>query len=339
MRIEGAVNQGANFKLKRSRRSTTVDQSTKRSKASRNGDRKSTTNQNDRQTNQLTNAHSQLSSNKVLSFNAMPEIELNSKSFMVNNLNSLTNLKSTDEEEIDEDLDYDDEDDYFENDLEVEKRRLNGKANGKQTSVRKQANDNQQVNKQAIQDKQIGSSSLAFSHKVVGDHDRESNREAGRVINKQTPIRSNNRPVVSRKQQEVKPRVINRQIDEINIQFTNLISNTINDDKQPSRRSKSQMNPNSNKWSPDKSDLVYIHKSPNYCTANSELRLLGTVNRTCRKVNKQKYSDSCESMCCGRGYDKRIARKIENCQCEFDIVSVQLKCKTCELTKEVYTCK
>lgn len=85
-----------------------------------------------------------------------------------------------------------------------------------------------------------------------------------------------------------------------------------------------------------------MHKSPNYCLMNNELKILGTVHRTCRVVNTRKESlesGNCESLCCGRGYDKRMIRKSERCNCEYDIATVDVKCKICEYILEVNTCK
>ena len=65
----------------------------------------------------------------------------------------------------------------------------------------------------------------------------------------------------------------------------------------------------------EEEDLVYSQASPNYCKKNKKKGSLGTVGRTCdpRSVRL----DSCNTLCCGRGYKIYDVTLIENCRCKF----------------------
>eukprot|EP00794_Sanderia_malayensis_P007405 gene7405-8225_t len=86
-----------------------------------------------------------------------------------------------------------------------------------------------------------------------------------------------------------------------------------------------------------KRDLLYIDDSPNYCDRNLQLGSLGTQGRQCNKSSEHRL-DSCKLLCCGRG--NHVKRQItrDSCACEF-IWCCHLKCKTCEVEKNVHYCK
>ena len=53
-----------------------------------------------------------------------------------------------------------------------------------------------------------------------------------------------------------------------------------------------------------KTDLIHIHKSPNYCVQDAKKGILGTSGRVCNKNSTG--SDSCDLLCCGRGYNTQV---------------------------------
>jgi len=53
-----------------------------------------------------------------------------------------------------------------------------------------------------------------------------------------------------------------------------------------------------------KGDLVHIHKSPNYCVHDPQKGIPGTSGRICNKTSHG--SDSCDLLCCGRGYNTQV---------------------------------
>jgi len=85
-----------------------------------------------------------------------------------------------------------------------------------------------------------------------------------------------------------------------------------------------------------KEDLVHIHKSPNYCVEDAQRGILGTSGRQCNKTSDG--PESCELLCCGRGYNTQVYRKIERCNCKFHWCC-HVTCEVCETTHEIYTCK
>jgi len=85
-----------------------------------------------------------------------------------------------------------------------------------------------------------------------------------------------------------------------------------------------------------KSDLIHIHKSPNYCVQDSKKGILGTSGRVCNKNSTG--SDSCDLLCCGRGYNTQVVKQVERCFCRF-VWCCNVKCKTCVTMMDVHTCK
>ena len=263
------MNQGASFKLKRSRRSKLSE----------------SYNLNDQPSNKL-------NENKILNvhFNGKADIELNS--FIVNKLDDRKKIDSRridntdDENEIDEDDDYDEEV-FFENDLEEDKKLDRNKVFSK-------SEDNKQTINKLIDSKVL------------------STNKVGKII-----FKTNN-------------------VEELNSKFADLIPKFDNNNQEQLKA------PTLAKFkSPNKLDLVYMHRSPNYCLANCGLKILGTSNRTCNRKStvKQKSSGNCDLLCCGRGYDKRTIHRKERCQCSFDAVSTLVECEFCEFNFEKFTCK
>jgi hypothetical protein len=81
---------------------------------------------------------------------------------------------------------------------------------------------------------------------------------------------------------------------------------------------------------PTKLNLVYLDKSPNYCSSSSLTGSFGTSGREC---NASTYGlGSCSMLCCNRGYYAREIVLTESCDCLF-IWCCKVECKTC--TKKV----
>ncbi|XP_018331310.1 protein Wnt-11b-1-like [Agrilus planipennis] len=81
--------------------------------------------------------------------------------------------------------------------------------------------------------------------------------------------------------------------------------------------------------------LIYLSKSPNYCTRNESLGSLGTVGRECNSTSQG--LDSCHNMCCGRGYRTIREEKEEQCFCKY-FHCCYVKCKTCRTVIEKQIC-
>ncbi|KAG8007354.1 Protein Wnt-7a, partial [Nibea albiflora] len=87
---------------------------------------------------------------------------------------------------------------------------------------------------------------------------------------------------------------------------------------------------------PMDTELVYIEKSPNYCEADPLTGSMGTQGRLCNKTALQ--PNSCDLMCCGRGYNTHQYSRVWQCNCKF-LWCCYVKCNTCSERTEVYTCK
>nr|CDI40106.1 WNT11 protein [Euperipatoides kanangrensis] len=83
-------------------------------------------------------------------------------------------------------------------------------------------------------------------------------------------------------------------------------------------------------------DLIYITKSPDYCSKDERVGSLGTQGRTCNATSSD--HNGCDSMCCGRGYNTYNIEVIERCQCKY-YWCCYVKCKTCHKWLEIHECK
>jgi wingless-type MMTV integration site family protein 16 len=83
-------------------------------------------------------------------------------------------------------------------------------------------------------------------------------------------------------------------------------------------------------------ELVFVDRSPNYCRPDPDRGVPGTKGRECRRGS---YGpESCESLCCGRGFNVEEIRRVERCHCRF-VWCCEVKCKSCETLEKRYTCK
>lgn len=77
-------------------------------------------------------------------------------------------------------------------------------------------------------------------------------------------------------------------------------------------------------------DLVYLEESPSFCRASRYSP--GTGGRSCAK------DTSCQSLCCGRGYNTAMHLTSLSCHCQVRWCC-HVECQTCVREEEVYTCK
>lgn len=83
-------------------------------------------------------------------------------------------------------------------------------------------------------------------------------------------------------------------------------------------------------------DLVYIDRSPDFCTPNLSTGSLGTQGRMCNRTSQA--IDGCELMCCSRGYTTHQEARVERCECKF-YWCCYVKCRECQRRVEVSICK
>ncbi|MED6272951.1 Protein Wnt-7b, partial [Characodon lateralis] len=87
---------------------------------------------------------------------------------------------------------------------------------------------------------------------------------------------------------------------------------------------------------PTETDLVYLERSPNYCEEDTVTGSAGTRGRLCNGTST--HTDSCNLMCCGRGYNTHHYTRVWQCNCKFHWCCF-VKCNTCSEKSEVFTCK
>uniref|UniRef100_A0ABD2WR95 Protein Wnt n=1 Tax=Trichogramma kaykai TaxID=54128 RepID=A0ABD2WR95_9HYME len=86
---------------------------------------------------------------------------------------------------------------------------------------------------------------------------------------------------------------------------------------------------------PNKTDLVYLDDSPDYCERNLTLGIPGTRGRICNRTSLG--LDGCRLLCCGRGYQTRVREVVEKCNCHF-IWCCDVKCDMCRHKREEHIC-
>ncbi|KAM8892749.1 protein Wnt-2 isoform 2-T2 [Spinachia spinachia] len=87
---------------------------------------------------------------------------------------------------------------------------------------------------------------------------------------------------------------------------------------------------------PSGNDLVYLEDSPDYCVWDPESGSMGTGGRVCNRTSRG--VDSCEVMCCGRGYDTSRVSWSTKCECKFHWCCA-VRCSDCQQQVDVHTCK
>lgn len=119
-----------------------------------------------------------------------------------------------------------------------------------------------------------------------------------------------------------------------------------------------------------KDDLIFVDRSPNFCKKSSAIGSTGTSRRVCKivEVNRNgesisfakqhqsdatdylenntnndalasynKQNESCDYLCCGRGYYFRLVEIEEDCDCQFQWCCF-VKCKKCKKQIKEYYC-
>uniref|UniRef100_A0A915B1D4 Protein Wnt n=1 Tax=Parascaris univalens TaxID=6257 RepID=A0A915B1D4_PARUN len=85
-----------------------------------------------------------------------------------------------------------------------------------------------------------------------------------------------------------------------------------------------------------KADLVYLDSSPDYCEPDPARGVLGTHGRLC---NVSSHGiDGCELLCCYRGFETRVRRVMDRCNCKFHYCC-RVDCELCEKVIEDHLCK
>uniref|UniRef100_A0A914D8N0 Protein Wnt n=2 Tax=Acrobeloides nanus TaxID=290746 RepID=A0A914D8N0_9BILA len=83
-------------------------------------------------------------------------------------------------------------------------------------------------------------------------------------------------------------------------------------------------------------ELVFLDDSPDYCKADRSSGTTGTKGRICKK--DPNASNSCDLLCCGRGYDSYTEEKLEKCRCKFQWCC-KVVCEMCRNQTQVHICK
>lgn len=110
---------------------------------------------------------------------------------------------------------------------------------------------------------------------------------------------------------------------------------------------------------PAKDDLVFVESSPDYCEPNDVVGSLGTHGRRCERSTSSASGtardrrqtgggaavaavvgdeQSCEVLCCGRGYNSFKTTVSERCRCKFHWCC-EVRCSICEHSLDVHVCK
>ncbi|KAF4522014.1 hypothetical protein B566_EDAN010863 [Ephemera danica] len=87
--------------------------------------------------------------------------------------------------------------------------------------------------------------------------------------------------------------------------------------------------------SPNRTDLVFLEESPDYCERNETLGVLGTRGRLCNRTSLG--LDGCRLLCCGRGYQTRVRDVEEKCKCRF-VWCCRVECERCRHKREEHVC-
>ena len=87
---------------------------------------------------------------------------------------------------------------------------------------------------------------------------------------------------------------------------------------------------------PPQEELVFLEKSPDFCDPDPRFGSPGTGERYCNRTSTG--IDGCDSLCCGRGYNIRLERRTEWCNCTFHWCCY-VRCQQCHSSEWVNQCK
>lgn len=82
--------------------------------------------------------------------------------------------------------------------------------------------------------------------------------------------------------------------------------------------------------------LIYLRDSPNFCDSNEALGSKGTEGRECNATSSG--PDSCEHMCCYRGYNVYEEEVMDRCDCKF-VWCCYVQCDVCARKVRRHVCK
>lgn len=86
----------------------------------------------------------------------------------------------------------------------------------------------------------------------------------------------------------------------------------------------------------NRDELVHLHKSPDYCEPDLRHGFAGVQARLCNQ--DPLAPDSCDRLCCGRGFERRELELRYNCDCKFQYCC-KIHCNVCQKTLVEYVCK
>ncbi|KAL3314166.1 Protein Wnt-5a [Cichlidogyrus casuarinus] len=82
-------------------------------------------------------------------------------------------------------------------------------------------------------------------------------------------------------------------------------------------------------------DLIYLEDSPDYCRMDQVTGKTATSGRECLLDGSS--SESCESLCCGRGFLTHSRIVSEKCHCRFHWCC-EVECQTCQRVERYHIC-
>ena len=85
-----------------------------------------------------------------------------------------------------------------------------------------------------------------------------------------------------------------------------------------------------------KRDLIFFENSPSYCEPINALGIAGTRGRVCKVDSLD--SDSCQTLCCGRGYAEVNMTTVSKCHCHYNWCCFVF-CDKCYQTGMHHVCK
>ena len=90
---------------------------------------------------------------------------------------------------------------------------------------------------------------------------------------------------------------------------------------------------------PRKDELLYYEKSPNFCAADPEINWAGTSGRECALTADPRQRDSCDLLCCKRGFYTVYREQVVDCNCRVVSFCCTVTCDKCTLSVPLHFCR
>ena len=85
--------------------------------------------------------------------------------------------------------------------------------------------------------------------------------------------------------------------------------------------------------------MIHFDSSPDYCEPAPLYNIEGVAGRECtQNASRASHQSHCDNLCCGRGSEPYIVKKLTTCNCKF-VWCCRVECESCLKDVTKHRCK